>query len=74
MLGAIDIDLSMLKGHTMLNLDSDEEGHFLTSCAGGMNSISKMFEDILRDILKINFVNVSTVDGISDGKDSNNRF
>ena len=36
MLGATAIDLSMLKGHKMLNLDSDDEGHFLTSCAGGM--------------------------------------
>lgn len=37
MLGAYDIDLSMLTGRTMLNIDSDEEGHFLTSCAGGMS-------------------------------------
>ena len=37
MLGAEGIDLSMLKGHTMLNIDSDEEGFFLTSCAGGMS-------------------------------------
>ena len=37
MLGAIDIDLSMLKGHQMLNIDSDVEGSFLTSCAGGMS-------------------------------------
>lgn len=36
MLGAQEIDLSMLKGHQMLNIDSDVEGHFLTSCAGGM--------------------------------------
>lgn len=36
MLGAEEIDLSMLKGHRMLNIDSDVEGHFLTSCAGGM--------------------------------------
>ena len=36
MLGAEVIDLSMLKGHKMLNIDSDVEGHFLTSCAGGM--------------------------------------
>ena len=42
MLGAIDIVLSMLKGHTMLNLDSDEEGHFLTSCAGGMSMITEL--------------------------------
>lgn len=37
MLGAADIELSMLKGHKMLNIDSDVEGHFLTSCAGGMS-------------------------------------
>ncbi|MBR5128311.1 MAG: M20/M25/M40 family metallo-hydrolase, partial [Roseburia sp.] len=37
MLGAEGIDLSMLKGHKMLNIDSDIEGHFLTSCAGGMH-------------------------------------
>ena len=36
MLGAEAIDLSMLKGHKLLNIDSDVEGHFLTSCAGGM--------------------------------------
>lgn len=34
--GAIGIDLSMLKGKTMLNIDSDVEGEFLTSCAGGV--------------------------------------
>lgn len=33
--GARGIDLSMLKGHRMLNLDSEEEGIFLSSCAGG---------------------------------------
>lgn len=33
--GARAIDLSMLKGHRLLNLDSEEEGIFLASCAGG---------------------------------------
>ena len=33
--GARMIDLSMLKGKRMLNLDSEDEGIFLTSCAGG---------------------------------------
>lgn len=42
MLGAYDMDLSMLKGHKMLNIDSDEEGHFLTSCAGGMSLIAEI--------------------------------
>lgn len=38
MLGAEDIDLSMLKGKKLLNIDSDEEGIFLTSCAGGLQA------------------------------------
>ncbi len=33
--GAAGIDLSMLKGRTMLNIDSEEEGIFTVSCAGG---------------------------------------
>lgn len=33
--GAREIDLSMLTGNRMVNLDSEEEGIFLTSCAGG---------------------------------------
>lgn len=33
--GARGIDLSSLTGKRMLNLDSEEEGIFLTSCAGG---------------------------------------
>lgn len=33
--GAREIDLSMLQGHRMINLDSEDEGIFLTSCAGG---------------------------------------
>lgn len=33
--GAIGIDLSMLQGKRMLNLDQEEEGILLTSCAGG---------------------------------------
>lgn len=36
LLGAQAIELPMLKGHFLLNIDSDVEGHFLTSCAGGM--------------------------------------
>ena len=38
MLGAEGIDLSMLKGKKLLNIDSDEEGVFLTSCAGGLTA------------------------------------
>ena len=35
MLGADAIDLSMLKGRTLVNIDSEEEGIFTVSCAAG---------------------------------------
>lgn len=38
MLGATSIDLSMLQGHILLNIDSDVEGEFLMSCAGGASA------------------------------------
>lgn len=36
MLGAAGIDCTPLKGRTMLNIDSEEEGILLVSCAGGV--------------------------------------
>ena len=36
--GATGIDLSMLSGRTLLNIDSEEEGIFTVSCAGGAKS------------------------------------
>lgn len=36
--GAMAIDLSMLKAKRMLNIDSEEEGILLTSCAGGLRT------------------------------------
>lgn len=36
MLGAVAMDCSSLKSRLMLNLDSENEGHFLVGCAGGM--------------------------------------
>lgn len=36
--GATGIDLSMLKGKKLLNLDSEEEGIFLVGCAGGCSA------------------------------------
>ena len=35
MFGAAGIDLSELKGRTLINLDSEDEGIFTVSCAGG---------------------------------------
>lgn len=56
MLGAGKIDLSMLKGHTMLNVDSEEEDTFWVSCAGGTRMditypLEKMSEEELSDAL-----------------------
>ena len=49
MSGAAVIDLSMLKGHTLLNIDSDIEGHFLMSCAGGMTVETKIPVDYISE-------------------------
>lgn len=40
--GAMAIDLSMLKGNRLLNLDSEDEGIFLTSCAGGARACCRL--------------------------------
>ena len=40
--GANGIDLSMLKGKKVLNLDSEEEGHMLASCAGGCTTVCRL--------------------------------
>nr|MCR4691620.1 aminoacyl-histidine dipeptidase [Lachnospiraceae bacterium] len=36
--GAVGIDLSMLKGRTLINIDSEDEGIFTVSCAGGLRA------------------------------------
>lgn len=38
MLGAAALDCTPLKGRTMINLDSEEEGCLLVSCAGGLRA------------------------------------
>lgn len=64
MLGAYKIDLSMLKGHKMLNIDSDVEDQFLTSCAGGMTlNISLPLKRIHRNGL----VAKLTISGLEGG-------
>ena len=40
MLGAAAIDCSPLKSKIMLNLDSEDEGYLLVSCAGGVTAAS----------------------------------
>ena len=42
MLGATAIDVSDLKGRLFLNIDSEDEGIFTVSCAGGMTAIGHL--------------------------------
>lgn len=62
--GARVIDLSMLKGHRMLNIDSEEEGIFLTSCAGGARVDCHL--PIAREKLKGNLYEVN-IGGLQGG-------
>lgn len=64
MLGADVIDLSMLKGRTLLNIDSEEEGIFTVSCAGGATAILTLPADrrpVYGPCIKL------TVDGLQGG-------
>lgn len=45
MLGAAAIDLSMLKGRTLINIDSEDEGIFTVSCAGGARATINLPEE-----------------------------
>ncbi len=42
MLGAAALDCSPLKSRIMLNLDSEDEGHLLVSCAGGVTATAQL--------------------------------
>ncbi len=64
LLGAGSIDLSDLKGHRMINLDSEEEGIFWTSCAGGASTDCTL--QVHRELCQGMAVQV-TVDGLLGG-------
>lgn len=42
MTGAMALDGSLVKGKYILNLDSEEEGYLLVSCAGGVTALSTL--------------------------------
>lgn len=64
LLGAESCDLSMLKGKMLINLDSEEEGIFLTSCAGGARA--NMFLPVSRET-KEGIAYEVTVQGLTGG-------
>ena len=45
MLGASVVDLSELRGRTLINIDSEDEGVFTVSCAGGAKATINMPEE-----------------------------
>ena len=40
--GALALDPELISGRTLLNLDSEDDGHFTVGCAGGMTSWSEV--------------------------------
>lgn len=40
--GALNIEPKNINGQMLINIDSEEEGKFLTSCAGGIDSVIKL--------------------------------
>ena len=64
MLGADALDMSILKSKSMLNLDSEDEGVLLVSCAGGVTATCEL--PVTRAELKGVMLTI-TVDGLLGG-------
>ena len=62
--GAAGVDLSRFKGRTMINMDSEDEGVFTVSCAGGARSVIHM--PVERRVVYGPCVKL-TVDGLQGG-------
>ena len=59
--GASSLTAEHLSGKTMLNIDSEEEGVFLVSCAGGLTSyvtFSPKYEDLLGVVMEVSVTNL----------------
>ena len=72
--GATGIDLSMLLGRRMINLDQEEEGIFITSCAGGARVdviIPVKRDGICTDDMQLMEVKVSGLSGGHSGMEIN---
>lgn len=67
MLGAADLDCSSLKGKKFLNIDSEEEGYLLVSCAGGVTATCDMTLEYATDLDEQTEVWKLTVTGLQGG-------
>ncbi|MBS6195350.1 MAG: aminoacyl-histidine dipeptidase [Clostridiales bacterium] len=62
--GAKGLDVSVLKGRYMINMDSEEEGYLWISCAGGLSGISRIpvqYQDMEGEVAEV------VIDGLTGG-------
>lgn len=66
LIGATELDPSLIKGKFLINLDSEEEGIFCIGCAGGINSLitKNDFEWLSQ---KRGFISTLEIKGLSGG-------
>ncbi len=64
--GVIGLEKGLVKGDILINIDSEEEGTALASCAGGINSMISIDIDYL-DTYDYNSSLMLTVDGLHGG-------
>lgn len=62
--GASTVTAEHLSGHTLINIDAEEEGIFLVSCAGGLNTMTEF--NIKTEALKGKCIKI-TVSGLKGG-------
>ncbi len=71
MTGAQNLDISNLQGKILLNLDTEEEGEFYVSCAGGSRGVFKIPLDYtsLNENLEVFEISVRGLEGGHSGAD-----
>lgn len=66
MVGAVALDMSKLSGRSLINLDSEEEGHLLVSCSGGVRINGKIPVDWVEPDTSLNTYTIE-VSGLRGG-------
>lgn len=68
MSGVLGLDGSVLKGKTLINMDSEEEGEFCVSCAGGVRVIFKMPFTMIENVCERSYkISISDLTGGHSG-------
>ncbi len=66
MIGAAEIDPEIIKGTRLINIDSEKEGIFTVSCAGGVRVICEIPVDIIETVDKMKALSIE-VYGLKGG-------